>query len=361
MRRTTFLGLFTLLFSLGMLLTACGGGAPATKEEEPTSASTEPTEEQPIKIYTTLYALTDFAQKIAGDKAVVENIVPPGVEPHDFEPTAKDMIKLNEGQLFIYNGAGFEGWIEKALGALQSQSLVVVDASKDIELLAADEHGHDEHAHEDEHAHDEHAKKDDHGHDHDHAKKEEEHAHDDQEHEHGEFDPHIWLDPMKAKQQAALIKDALIQVDPANQAHYEENFQALSQQFDDLDAAFKDLVSQIHHKEIVVSHAAFGYITNAYGLVQIPISGLSPSNEPSPKQLQQIISLAKEHEIEYILFDTLVSSKVAEVVKREVGAESLTLNTLENLTQEELSQGKDYFSVMYDNIETLKKALEYHK
>ncbi|RXT13748.1 metal ABC transporter substrate-binding protein [Ammoniphilus sp. CFH 90114] len=359
-----FLGLFTVLFSLGMLLSACGT---ATKPEESTLANTEPVVDSKIKVYTTLFALTDFAQSIAGDKAIIENIVPAGVEPHDFEPTAKDMIKLNEANVFIYNGAGFEGWTDKALQSLENKDLIVVDASKDIELVRAvdhdENHGHEEHAKAEDHGHEEHAKAEEHGHE-EHAK-EEDHGHEEHasegDHDHGEFDPHIWLDPLKAKKQAELIKDALIKADPANKEYYEGNFQTLNTQFDELDAAFKDLVAHSHHKEIVVSHAAFGYLTHAYGLKQIAISGLSPSNEPSQQQLKNIIDEAREHEIKNILFDSLVSGKVAEVVKHEVGAEALTLNTLENLTQEELSQGKNYFSVMKDNIETLKQALEYKK
>ncbi|MEW9669586.1 metal ABC transporter substrate-binding protein [Ammoniphilus sp. 3BR4] len=330
-----------LLLSL-MLLTACGSGSTANREDaEP--ANGEPAADRKIKVYTTLFVTTDFAQSIAGDKASVENIVPAGVEPHDFEPTAKDMIKLNEADLFVYNGAGFEGWVEKALQAIESKEIVVVDASKDIELIRSEDgahegHGPDEHAGEEDQGHDEHA--------------------DEENHDNGEFDPHIWLDPLKAKKQAELIKEALVQADPANETYYEDNFQALSHQVDELDSSYRDLVVNAKHKEIVVSHAAFGYLAHAYGLEQIAISGISPSNEPSQKQLKDIIETVKAHEIEYILFDSLVSGKVAEVVKQEAGAEALTLHTLENLTQEELAQGKNYFSVMKDNLEVLKKALK---
>lgn len=335
-------GLIGVLFSLGMLLSACGSGSTANQEDVE-QANAQPAVEQKMKVYTTLFAMTDFAQQIAGEKATVENIVPAGVEPHDFEPTAKDMIKLNEGDVFVYNGAGFEGWVEKALQAIESKDLVIVNASKDIELISAEEndhegHGSDDHADEEEQHHDEHASE--------------------EEHDHGEYDPHIWLDPMKAKKQAELIKEALVQADSANASYYEDNFQALSQRFDELDASFKDLMANAEHKEIVVSHAAFGYLAHAYGLEQIAISGISPSNEPSQQQLKDIIETVKSHGIEYILFDSLVSGKVAEVVKNEAGAEALTLHTLENLTQEELAAGKDYFSVMEDNLEVLKKALK---
>lgn len=278
-----------------------------------------------IVIYTTLYPLVDFAKKIAGEQAMVENIVPPGVESHDFEPTAKDMMKLNQADLLLYNGAGFEGWVEKSVKALNNKDLHVIETSKNIELLSPVEDHEGEHGHDD----------------------------------HGDFDPHIWLDPNRAKLQAAMIKNALVQLDPEHKSVYENNFNLLSQQFDELDTLLKDLAAHAVQKEIVVSHAAFGYLTGTYGFHQLPIAGLTPSDEPTQQELQHIIEEAKAHQVRYILFETMVSGKIAETVKNEIGAQALTLSTLENLTTEEIDQGEDYFSVMKKNIETLKIALEY--
>ena len=281
-----------------------------------------------IAIYTTLYPLHDFAGKIAGDRAVVENIVPPGVEPHDFEPSVKDMRMLNEADLLIYNGAGFEAWVEKTASALNNKKLRVVEASKNIDLL--------------------------------HEQKETSHKEDEHDH-HGGYDPHIWLDPNRAKLQAKAIKEALAEIDPEHRDIYEANYQHLVQQFDGLDVSLKDLRDHVQKTEVVVSHSSFGYLTNTYGLEQISIAGLSPSDEPTQRDLQEIIETIKERQVKYIFFETLVSGKIAEVVKNEVGAEALTLNPLENLTQEEIAQGKDYFSIMKDNIEVLRKALEYQE
>lgn len=309
-----------LLFSM-FLLGGCASNV--DKEKAESSASRE----DQIVIYTTLYPLLDFAQKIAGDHAAVENIVPPGVESHDFEPTAKDMMKLNEADLLLYNGAGFEGWVEKSVKALNNEDLIVVETSKNIELLSPVEE-----------------QEGDHGHDEDH---------------HGEFDPHIWLDPNRAKLQAAMIKDALVELDPEHKSDYENNFNSLSQKFDELNTLLKDLAAHAMKKELVVSHAAFGYLTGTYGLQQLSISGLTPSDEPTQQELQHIIEEAKAHQVKYILFETMVSGKIAETVKNEIGAQALTLSTLENLTKEQIDQGKDYFSVMKENIDTLKIALEY--
>ncbi|HJV44380.1 MAG TPA: metal ABC transporter substrate-binding protein [Bacillota bacterium] len=305
------LGMFGAILLCLLWLVGCG--TPKAVEEK--SAT-----DHKIVIYTTIYPLADFAQKIAGDKAIVQNIVPPGTEPHDFEPTPKDIIQLNQAQIFVYNGVGFEGWVEKVVHSLNNKSLIVVDSSKQVDLLKASS----------------------------------------SEQETGN-DPHIWLDPNRAKKQAQAIKDALVQADPTNKEVYENNFAELAKKFDELDANLSDLSAHAKQKEMVVSHAAFGYLTHAYGLEEISIAGINPSDEPTQKDLQKIIETAKQHKIKYILFETLVSGKVAEVIKNELGAESLTLNPIESLREEDLAAHKDYFSVMKDNIETLKKALDYVK
>src|SRR5699024_8746142 len=117
----------------------------------------------------------------------------------------------------------------------------------------------------------------------------------------------------------------------------------------------------VNQKELVVSHASFGYMTETYGLLQIAIAGLSPAHEPTQRQLQSIIEQIEEHGVNYILFETLVPGKIAEVIRQEVGAEALTLNTLENVTEQEMAEGKDYFTIMKDNIEILKMALDYEQ
>ena len=153
-----------------------------------------------------------------------------------------------------------------------------------------------------------------------------------------------------------MIKDELIKVDEDGKDVYEKNFNELASEFDALHSEYETALNNPSQKELIVSHAAFGYLTNRYGLDQIAISGLSPSDEPSPKELQEIIHFAREHQVKYILFETLVSPKVAETVQDKIGAEALTLNPLEGLTQKEIEEGKDYFSVMRENLESLKIA-----
>jgi zinc transport system substrate-binding protein len=316
---------YLTLFAVSLiLLTACNN----------TSSTEENSEDKKLTIMTSIYPLYDFTSKIVGDRAEVINLVPAGAEPHDFEPTAKDMTNLSKADIFIYNGGGYETWIEDVLNSIDQQDMSILNISENLDLLTVEETGGEDN-------HDSHG---------------EEANHEEEEELAGEYDPHVWLDPLRAKQIAEMIKNELIQVDKEGKNVYEKNFNELASEFDALHSEYETALNNQSQKEVIVSHAAFGYLTNRYGLEQIAISGLTPSDEPSPKELQEIIHFAREHQVKYILFETLVSPKVAETVQDKIGAEALTLNPLEGLTKQEIEDGKDYFSVMRENLESLKMA-----
>jgi zinc transport system substrate-binding protein len=358
MNRKTVLIFLSLLVLLSTALIGCG----KTQEKQKAEGNQE---EQPavendnqLLIYTSMYPLYDFAQKIAGDKAKVVNLVPAGASSHDFEPTVKDIIELSKADLFVYNGGGFETWIEKIIESVDSPDMVILESTAHLDLLPSEEsEEHDDHG-----EHGKHGNEDNHDGDSEQGKEEDGHeAHeDDHAHEHGGLDPHVWLDPNFAKLQAEAIKNALVEIDVANAEYYESNFADLANKFDKLDANYNDLSEHIKRRDFVVSHAAFGYIASRYDLNQVAITGLSPSNEPSARQLEEIIEFVRMNQIQYIMFENLVNPKVAEVVKEEVGAEALVLHNLEGLTEEEMSQGKDYFSIMEDNLDAFKQALGYN-
>lgn len=291
-------------------------------------------EENKVTVYTSFYTMYDFTLKIAGDKANIINMVPPGMEPHDWEPSPKDIAGLSKADLFIHNGAGMEGWADKVLGSIKGSELIVVETSKNIHLEKA-EHGE---AERDEHAED----GDPDGH----------------SHEGLEFDPHVWLDPMNARLQMEAIRDGLIQADPRNSTFYQERFKEYSDRLDALDKAYRSAVEGFRKKEIVVSHAAFGYLCHAYGLEQLAIEGVSSESEPTPAKMAEIIDFVREHEVKAIFFEELASPKVAEAIARETGVRTALLNPLEGLGEENLKAGKDYFSVMEENLEALKQALQ---
>lgn len=293
-----------------------------------------------LSICASFYAMADFAEKIGGDKVVVTNMVKSGEEPHDWEPTAKDIVGLENADIFVYSGVGFEHWTEDTLKALQNKELLVVTASEGIETIAGHTHEHEE------------------GEEHDEATHEESGEHEEDE-DHGEsgIDPHTWLSPLNAKIQMENIKNALVSVDSENKNYYEENFTKYAAELDKLDKEYKDTLSALPNKKIIVSHEAFGYLCNAYGLEQHGVDGLSPESEPSPARVAEIIDLVNNENIKVIFFEELVSSKIADSIATQTGAKTDVLSTIEGLTEDQLSSGSDYFSVMRENLEALKNAL----
>lgn len=278
-----------------------------------------------LKVYTSFYPMYDFTSKIAGDKVAVYNMVPSATEPHDWEPAASDIVKLENGDLFIYNGAGMENWVDTVLETLENKDLLVIEASKGIELLDAQDH--DDH---------------DHGHD----------------HYHGDYDAHVWTDPMNVKIEMGNIVKGLIQIDPENKEYYEGNYEKYSEELDRLDNEFRSTISNLPNKDIVVSHMAFSYMAHAYGLKQVAINGLTPDLEPGGARMGEITKFVYDNNIKVIFFEELTSSKIADTIAAETGVEVDVLNPLEGLSDEELQNGDDYFSVMRKNLEALTRALQ---
>ena len=309
----TKLAMITLLLS-GAILSGC-------KEEN--TANDE--NKNHLTIYTTIFPLMDFAKKIGGKYVDVTSIYPAGVDTHDFEPTSKQIVKIANADLFIYNGAGMEPFAEKINETLKNNDVAILEASKNIEYI----HSSEEH-HEDEHDHE--------GDQHD-------------------VDPHVWLDPTLAKIEAENIKNELTKLMPKNKQYFDDNFNKIEGQFDELDNELKSLILHSERKDIVVSHAAYGYWENRYGIEQIPITGLSPSQEPSQKELKKVVDFTREHNVKYILFETFATPKVASVVKNETNAEILRLNHLATVSEEDLKNKKDYFDLMKENIQILDKTL----
>ena len=154
------------------------------------------------------------------------------------------------------------------------------------------------------------------------------------------------------------IKNAFVEADPANKDYYEANYEKYAAEFDALDKQFTETLSQFENRDIIVAHEAFGYLCDAYGLNQVAIEGLNSDSEPDPARMKEIVEFAKEKDIKVIFFEELVSPKVAETIAKEIGAETMVLNPIEGLTEEQLEAGEDYLSVMAQNLEALKVALQ---
>ncbi|WP_077619165.1 metal ABC transporter substrate-binding protein [Bacillus sinesaloumensis] len=306
---------YFILLIIISLLSACGADQNISSDEGK------------LSIYTTVFPLTDFAKKIGGQDVIVKSIYPPGADAHSFEPTPRDMTEIASADAFIYTGVGVEAFVSTAQKTLKDENVELIEAAEDIEFLNTEEHNHDEQEHHEE------------------------------EHHHSDIDPHIWLDPLYSIQIVENIKDALIELNPSGKELYEKNFKDLKEQLEELHTEFQKVTSSAKRNEILVAHSAYGYWEARYGIKQISITGFSPTNEPSQKELKDIIETAKEHKLKYILFEQNISSRIAETVQKETGTDSLTLHNLEAITEQEMEENEDYFSLMMQNLETLKKAL----
>lgn len=320
---------------LVLFLAACG------KSEE----KAQNTDEK-VQIYTTVYPLQYFAERIGGESVHVSSIYPAGANEHTFEPTQKDMMTLADADLFFYIGLGLEGFVENAKKTLADEEvnmIATVDAISDEQLEEA--------AHEEEEA----TSTDSHDHEHE-SESSEDHSH--EGHDHGDIDPHVWMSPKISQSLALSIKDSLVEISPGQQETFEKNYDELVSDLQQLDADFEEMAHNAPNKTFFVSHSAFGYIANTYGLEQLAVAGLNSQDEPSQKELTKLIDLAEEKNIEYILFEQNVSSKLTEVIQKEIGAESLILHNLGVLSKEDIQNKETYFTLMNKNLETLRTVLK---
>lgn len=269
-----------------------------------TIPSQEP--ETNLKIYTTFYPLYDFTTKIVGQDAQVNNLVPAGVEPHDFELSPKQAAEIYNADVFIFLGESMEPWAKKMAQDLDKKGVTVIEAGKGLVE---------------------------------------------------NNDPHIWLNPILAGKMAENIADGVALKDPDNREIYAQNLKNLVERFDKLDKEFSEVVSGSSSKDIVTSHGFLGYVAKRYGFNQVAITGLSPQEEPSPKKMAELIEFCKAKNVKYIFTEPGGVSKLAETLAGEVGAEILSINPLGTLRPDEINSGEDYFSVMEKNLATLKKAL----
>jgi zinc transport system substrate-binding protein len=327
------------ILSLSALLIAAGCGNNAVNSSTTTNASgaaeaTALPESSKLNIKVSFYPIYEFTKNVAGDLADVEALIPAGIEPHDWEPTAKDMAEISDADMLIYNGAGMEGWVDQVLESVSGTPLITVEASKGLDIMEGTEEEEADHHHE-----------------------EGEHAHEEHSHDHGGLDPHVWLNPTLAIQEVRNIEAALAAAAPEHAEDFKTNADAYVAKLEQLDQEFKDGLKDTKRKDFITQHAAFGYLAKQYGLTQVPIAGLSPEQEPSAANMSKIVEFAKEHKVKTIFFETLVSSSVADTIAKEIGAKAAVLNPIEGLTEEDRSQNLDYLGIMRQNLEALKSAL----
>ena len=269
-----------LVIGLAALLAGCGGGGTAGKQD----------------VVAAFYPLAYAAERIGGADFAVENLTPPGAEPHDLELTPRDVGRIQEAQVVLYLGRGFQPAVSKAVEEARGKR---VDVLAGLSL-------HDN-------------------------------------------DPHLWLDPVRFERSAKTSGGALHR--PAG---------GLVADLQQLDREYRDSLRDCQRHEIVTSHEAFSYLAARYGLKQVAITGVTPESEPSPQELAHVIQVVRQTHATTIFFETLLSPRLAKTVAREVGAHTGVLNPIEGLTPNEQQRGENYFSLMRQNLAALRKALGCH-
>ncbi len=318
-----------------------------------------------MRVVATVFPVADVVKKVGGDLVDVHLLVPPGAEPHDWEPTVSDRKEIGQAKVFFYNGAGLEP-MEQLLTPEVLGNAKAVELSQGLKLrvpTAHEDHDHDGHHHDDADAHDEDGHHhddadahhdDDHDHDHEgtveHAH---EHEHGHHHHHHGGVDPHVWLDPHNVMHQVDTVVAALSEADPSHTATYRANGEAYKKELAQLDADFAQALAQRSNRTLLVTHAAFGYLADRYGLEQIAIMGIDADAEPTPERMADLIEAVRTHDIKVIYTEELISPKLAQAIARETGAQVRMLNPIEGLTAAQEKAGADYLSLQRENLAAL--------
>ncbi|HEM3554385.1 zinc ABC transporter substrate-binding protein AdcA [Streptococcus suis] len=282
-------------------------------------------EDGKLNIVTTFYPVYEFTKQVAGDEANVELLVKAGTEVHGYEPSAKDIARIQEADAFVYENENMETWVHDVEGSIDTEKVNVISATEGMLLLPGGEEEHE-------------------GHDH----SEEGHSH--------AYDPHVWLSPERAITLVENIRDSLVAKYPEKKDAFETNAAAYIEKLDALDAKYSETLSAAKQKYFVTQHTAFAYLALDYGLKQVSITGVAADEDPTPSRLAELTEYINKYGIKYIYFEENASKSVAETLAKETGVQLDVLNPLESLTDEDMKNGKDYISVMEDNLTALEKT-----
>ncbi|HYM65253.1 MAG TPA: zinc ABC transporter substrate-binding protein [Candidatus Sulfotelmatobacter sp.] len=269
-----------------------------------------------IQVAASFYPMYFFASQIGGDKAQVFNITPAAAEPHDYEPTTQDVVRINQSQMLVLNGGKLEAWGDKIKDQLQGTRTLIITAGEGLANKQINENGQNIQ------------------------------------------DPHVWLDPILAKTEVERIEKGFEKIDPKDSIYFQNNASKLYRQLDGLDLEYKTGLKSCQKKDFITSHAAFGYLSAQYGINQIPISGVSPDQEPSAQTLAKISDLIKKEDIKIVFFESLVSPKLSQTIAAETGAKTMVLDPIEGISDNDLNKGQNYLTVMKSNLAALQTALE---
>jgi len=277
------------------------------------SIITNPDNHTRLQVVTSFYPLYEFTKAVGGNKIDLTTLIPFGVEPHDWEPSPQKISQLQNADLIIYNGIGFDSWLKDRVD--KSKLVDVSDGVHLIELQQEDERSTNVKS---------------------------------------SFDPHIWLDPIIAKNISKSISSYLIKLDPTNSDYYKQNTDRFVEKLDLLDDHIKKSLSDCKLNEFISFHEAFQYLANRYGLTQYSVQGLSPEGEILPQQISKIISLAKNLNISTIYSEDLRDPRLAEILASEIpNGNVLVLSPIEGIDKVEQENNISYIDKMKTNINNL--------
>lgn len=291
-----------------------------------------------VDVHVSIYPIYEVADRIGGERLNINQITPDGVEVHGYEPSPRVLGQLENTDLFIYVGEQLQGWTKSVSENLKSEETQVVDLTEHVNLIEYNSDYNEDHN------------------GHDHGDAEDEHHENDQAQ--GEYDNHIWLDFNNMIMISELLVEEFTKLDPEGEEIYKANAEKVIENLKELDKAYEEGLKDLQYNTIIVSHSAFGYIAENYGLRQETVTGLDPHSEPSSQTIRELIDLAQKTGLEHIFLEVLASPRAVDVIAEEAGLEVLTLNPISGLREEDIENDENYFTIMYNNLENLKEALK---
>jgi zinc transport system substrate-binding protein len=323
--------ILALTAATSLLLAGCGGGDDGTDGADDAALQGQQAEVERLDVVVGLYPYEFVLDRVGGDAVALQNLAPPGAEPHDIELSPRQVAAVSEADLVVYS-RGFQPSLDVAVD--QHAADRAVDVLSLVEVRRYD----DEPA-------------DDHGHGHDDGPDDGDADHD-PDHDHDGEDPHVWLDPARLTTIASALADVLAERSPEQADGFRARADELADELQTLDDDLREGLATCERRDVVTSHDAFGYLTDRYDLEQIAVSGLSPEAEPSPRRLADVARTARERGVTTIFFEETVSPRVAEQLAREVGATAEVLTPLEVAPDD-----GDYLTAMRSNLDALRAAL----